>query len=64
MALSDALLPWLAAQCPGIEPDRIATAMAEWLERQENEPWLSPAYRITARLLRDELNTQTTEELS
>jgi hypothetical protein len=41
-----------------------ATAMAEWLERQENEPWLSPAYRITARLLRDELKTQTTEELS
>jgi hypothetical protein len=27
-------------------------------------PWLSPAYRITARLLRDELNTQTTEESS
>lgn len=46
MALSDALPPWLAAQCPGTEPDRIATAMAEWLEWQENEPWLSPAYRI------------------
>lgn len=27
-------------------------------------PWLSPAYRITARLLQDELNTPTTEELS
>jgi hypothetical protein len=27
-------------------------------------PWLSQAYRITARLLRDEFNTQTTEELS
>jgi hypothetical protein len=27
-------------------------------------PWLSPTYQITARLLRDELNTQTTEELS
>ena len=64
MALSDALLPWLAARCPGTEPDRIATAMAEWLERQENQPWLSPAYRIAARLLRDELKTQTTEELS
>jgi hypothetical protein len=27
-------------------------------------PWLSPAYQITARLLRDELNTPTTEESS
>lgn len=64
MAVSDALLPWLAAQCPDADPVQAATAVAEWLERQENEPWLSPAYRITARLLRDELNTQTTEELS
>ncbi len=62
MAVSDPLLPWLAAQCPGADPVQTATAVAEWLERQENEPWLSPGYRITARLLRDELNTQTTEE--
>ena len=60
--MSDPLLPWLAAQCPGADPAQTATAVAEWLERQEEEPWLSPAYRITARLLRDELNTQTTEE--
>ena len=64
MALSDALLPWLAAQCPDADPVQAATAVAAWLERQEEEPWLSPAYRITARLLRDELNTQTTEESS
>lgn len=64
MAVSDALLPWLAAQCPDADPVQTATAVAEWLERQEKEPWSSPAYRITARLLRYELNTQTTEESS
>jgi len=48
--MSDALLPWLAAQCPDADPVQAATAVAAWLERQEEEPWPSPAYRITARL--------------
>lgn len=54
--MNDLLIPWLAAQCPGADPQQIAAAMAAWLERQERDPWLSPAYRITARLIRSESN--------
>lgn len=52
--MNDPLIPWLAAQCPGADPQQIAAAMAVWLERQERDTWLSPAYRITAQLIRSE----------
>lgn len=56
--MADPLLPWLERQCPGSDPSQVAGAIADWLERQEHEPWISPAYRITARLLRRETITE------
>lgn len=48
------LLEILACCCPSADGQVVLAAVAGWLEKQEREPWLSPAYRITARLLREE----------